>query len=224
MTTFIFDIGGVLKNNTGPWLLYLTIQNFLEKLPEEFNIEELDINLSLIENCSKENMADLEKGEIKTRKFWKRIHKHLPEKFKSYISVEEMRSFWKTLYSNSELVKINKEIQELIIDLKKSGYQLLILSNTIKHHAKCNREERKLFDNFDGAILSCEVGFRKPEIEIYELVLEKFELKPEECIFIDDKEENLIPAKKLGMNTILFNDPLQLKNELTKMGILQQIK
>jgi len=57
----------------------------------------------------------------------------------------------------------------------------------------------------------------KPELAIYRLTLKKLEVNPEESIFVDNKEVNLIPARELGMQTILFQNPEQLKNDLQKI-------
>ena len=54
----------------------------------------------------------------------------------------------------------------------------------------------------------------KPEPEIYSLAVNKLEIKPEECIFVDDKEENLVPANKMGMKTVLAKNPKQIIKEV----------
>jgi HAD superfamily hydrolase (TIGR01509 family) len=48
-------------------------------------------------------------------------------------------------------------------------------------------------------------------------VTEKLNIKPEECVFIDDHEENLVPARQLGMHTILFQSITQMKRDLEKL-------
>ena len=55
---------------------------------------------------------------------------------------------------------------------------------------------------------------RKPDINIYKYVLEKIKKEPEECVFIDDREANLIAPKNLGIKTILFHTREQCENEL----------
>jgi putative hydrolase of the HAD superfamily len=58
---------------------------------------------------------------------------------------------------------------------------------------------------------------RKPELKIYRLTLKKLKVKPEECIFIDDKEKNLKPAKKLGIKTVLAKNPKQVIRDVCKI-------
>ncbi|MBI4162306.1 MAG: HAD-IA family hydrolase [Candidatus Aenigmarchaeota archaeon] len=52
------------------------------------------------------------------------------------------------------------------------------------------------------------------------IALEKAKCKAEECVFIDDKESNLLPAKKLGMRVVLFESPEKLESALGKLGVL----
>jgi HAD superfamily hydrolase (TIGR01509 family) len=67
---------------------------------------------------------------------------------------------------------------------------------------------------FDQSILSFEVWTKKPELDIYKITLQKVWSKAQNSIFIDDLESNLIPAKKLWIKTILFEDCEKLKNDL----------
>lgn len=79
--------------------------------------------------------------------------------------------------------------------------------------------ERGILDIFDPCILSCEVGLQKPGKEIFKLALERANLKPEECVFIDNKEENLIDPKELGFYVILFENNKKTLEELNKLGV-----
>lgn len=67
---------------------------------------------------------------------------------------------------------------------------------------------------FDVTIFSCVVGIRKPERGIYQIALNGLSMQPKEAIFIDDKEENVKGAGEIGINTILFKSPEELKKEL----------
>jgi len=67
--------------------------------------------------------------------------------------------------------------------------------------------------------LSHELGIIKPQNEIYEIAMEKLNVKPKECLLIDDQEDCLKPARKMGMITILFKSLLQLKEKLQKKNI-----
>lgn len=73
---------------------------------------------------------------------------------------------------------------------------------------------------FDGRLVSGEENTRKPHADIYEKLIQKFELKPADSLFIDDNLRNILPAKEMGFQTIHFKDPVQLETELKEMGIL----
>jgi 2-haloacid dehalogenase len=73
---------------------------------------------------------------------------------------------------------------------------------------------------FDGRVVSGEEKTRKPFREFYKLILDRFRLTPQETIFIDDSVRNAKAAEDMGLQTILFQSPPQLKQELIKRGIL----
>ena len=107
----------------------------------------------------------------------------------------------------------------LIESIKEKGYQVLFLSNMSEHVIASNPEAFAFTEHMDGGIYSCHVKCIKPGAEIYEKLFEKYDLKPWECIFIDDTKANVDAAKKLGMKAIRYIDPEQLK-----MNIEQALK
>ena len=68
-------------------------------------------------------------------------------------------------------------------------------------------------------VFSFEVGYRKPEKEIFMIALEKLKLKPEECIFIDDREKFLQTPRELGFKVILFKNYTQFVKDLKERGV-----
>ncbi|HRO69003.1 MAG TPA: HAD family phosphatase [Chitinophagaceae bacterium] len=73
---------------------------------------------------------------------------------------------------------------------------------------------------FDGRVVSGEERTRKPFPEFYQRLLNRYDLKPSETIFIDDNARNVKAAEDLGIRSIHFQSPSQLKEKLTEMGIL----
>lgn len=71
-----------------------------------------------------------------------------------------------------------------------------------------------IFKLLDGQIISSEEMVIKPEPEIYHRLFAKFNLKPEECIFTDDRAENIEGGRRLGMEGIVFTDAKQYEREL----------
>lgn len=92
-------------------------------------------------------------------------------------------------------------------------YHLGVISNANEEYKKY-LEEKDILKFFKTITLSELVGFRKPDKEIFEITLEKMDLKPEETLFIDDMEENIEIAKALKMNTILYENTTQLREQL----------
>ena len=115
--------------------------------------------------------------------------------------------------------KPKREIIRLIKKLKKR-YNIYALTNHTKEWFVYQSAQYHYASLFRGVMTSFEAQSAKPNILIYKKLLQKYSLSPKECIFIDDQEENLLPAKKLGIKTIHFISPKQLKNELKKNGLL----
>ncbi|MBU3102723.1 HAD family hydrolase [Clostridium gasigenes] len=101
------------------------------------------------------------------------------------------------------IIEVDFSIIDVLLNLKKNGKKVCLISNAdiidVKHW-----ENSPLYNLFDGAIFSYEVGYIKPQIEIYNIALNRMKAKPEECIFIGDGgSDELKGAKELGIKTIL---------------------
>ncbi len=106
-----------------------------------------------------------------------------------------------------------------IRELKQKGYQVLVLSNFAhRAHHDC-KDVLDFLDDVDGGILSYQEKTVKPEPEIYQRLLERYGLVPEECVFLDDLEENLAAAAKFGIHTVLFTGKEAAVEELRKLGV-----
>ena len=73
---------------------------------------------------------------------------------------------------------------------------------------------------FEGIVVSGEEMTRKPFPDIYQITLKRFDLKPEQSLFIDDNKRNIEAAKALGIRCIHFSSPQQLEKELKKLNVL----
>ncbi|MBQ5861953.1 MAG: HAD family phosphatase [Alistipes sp.] len=94
--------------------------------------------------------------------------------------------------------------EKLIDELKAAGYKLYVLSNMSREFIDFLRKQ-KVYENFDGDVVSCEVGIVKPMPEIYDLLLKRFNLDPAETIFIDDRKENVDADATKGIATFHFD-------------------
>lgn len=85
------------------------------------------------------------------------------------------------------------------------NYRIGLLSNDVSEWSAYLREKFDLNRFFDCCIVSGDVGLRKPDIEIYKLALKTVGCRAEDCLFTDDRLENLLPASALGMKVVKFN-------------------
>lgn len=195
----IFDLGGVVYTDV--------MKTTYEKTGRKFNIDP-----KLVKEVSRPLRIEWQKNKISSEEFWKQ----LAEKLK-ISDVDSLKKAWDESFF--EISEPNEETIKIIEKLKKNGYKIAVLSNTVEPHVS-HHKERKDYNIFPFVFLSSELGMRKPEKEIYEHAVKTMEVKFEECIFIDDIEVNLATAKKLGMKTILFQSTEQLETELKKLGVL----
>ncbi len=109
--------------------------------------------------------------------------------------------------------KVDGEIIDYIDSLR-PRYQTVLLSNAWDNLRKIFVEKWKIADAFDEIFISAEMGIMKPNPKIYEMVLEKLDVPPEETVFIDDFIQNIEAARKLGMHGIHFQDKDVAMDEL----------
>ena len=104
-----------------------------------------------------------------------------------------------------------------IEELKSRGYQVMYLSNYSDYVKSKSVHALDFIEHMDGGIFSYNVKAIKPDEKIYTELFKHYSLDPHECVFIDDIQENLDTACKLGMKTILFDNYLQAYAELNEV-------
>lgn len=93
---------------------------------------------------------------------------------------------------------------KLIQFFRKNGYRILFLSNYSEYLYEKTKGTLSFIETFDGGVFSFEEKCIKPDKLIYERLLEKYHIAPEEALFFDDREENVRAAEELGIHGILF--------------------
>jgi putative hydrolase of the HAD superfamily len=111
---------------------------------------------------------------------------------------------------------------KLLPELKKQGFKLYYLSNFPLDIFDEVKDGYYFFKYFDGGLISAEVKSSKPDKRIYEILLERFLLKAEECLFIDDIEINVKSAEALGMRGIFTAGSPEISREVE--GALKKSK
>lgn len=118
------------------------------------------------------------------------------------------------------LIKIIQEIFQPVpgmielLQQSKESYVLYMLSNQTAATLPYLEDKYEFFNYFKYSVFSYRVGLAKPHKEIFEYFLKNTGIKPQESIFIDNLEDNLVTAKQLGFNTILFENEKQLQNDI----------
>ena len=107
---------------------------------------------------------------------------------------------------------IYEENLKIALNLKKKGKKIYILSNFPGDQFDNFMKENKFLNEFDDMIISGKVGLKKPDKEIFELAIKKFDCNPNKTLFIDDRPENTEAAQNLGINIITLDDPGKLKD------------
>lgn len=183
--TIIFDIGDVLVSSN--------IEDYLERDPEvpNFIIDEL-VKLWFVDKDEIDDTLNLEEyKEISIKRMGPEFSKYIPKLFK--YNIECVNAFDYTI--------------PMIQDLKSKGYAVYYLSNWSAWTHELLKEAGKFdfLNLMNGGVFSYDAGYRKPDLEIYNILLNKYKIDPKTSIFFDDKKDNIVAANKLGINGYLFD-------------------
>ncbi len=197
----IFDLGGVMVENPAS-----KMKKFLSNV--------LNISERALVDRSSPYIADFQKGLISEEELWKKVT------INPWNQQEFGDSIWKRAIEEAYSPK--KEMFSLINKLKKFDLKIGILSNTEIPVVEFFQDQD--FSMFDEIIYSCLEGLRKPEKEIYLLSINRIGCKPDEIIFVDDREENVIAAKQLGIHGIQFLSSDQVKKDIESITGLNLVE
>jgi epoxide hydrolase-like predicted phosphatase len=192
----IFDMGGV----TIKWS---------DKIVYKHIAEITGMKEDKIEKIANLYMKRFDAGKLTEREFWNIVAKRLHYE-------KGLKGNWLEKYGNH--ANQDEKVFNTIKKLKKSGYTIATITNVIKPHYRYNTKHH-LYDVFDKTFASCQLKIRKPGLLIYIYAIDQLKIKPEECLFIDDRKENVLAAKKVGMQYIIFKNAAQLKKDLRLHGI-----
>ncbi len=104
-------------------------------------------------------------------------------------------------------------------ELKQKGIRVFALSNWPKHIYDQREDKLDFLEFMDGYILSYREHLIKPDPAAFRLLMDRYQILPEESVFIDDRPENIKAAENLGIHGILFYSREQAQEELRKLGI-----
>lgn len=174
----IFDLGNVL--------ISFIPSEFLKKKNYPENIRRTILN----DIFASEEWKRLDNGEITIREAIDSIT------MKSTLKREEIALIFNL---RTEIMFPLDENVRLLPGLKKRGFSLYYLSNFPLDTFEEIKNDYFFFRYFDGGIISSEVKLSKPDVRIFRVLLERYSLNPEECLYIDDLEENVVSAEALKL-------------------------
>ena len=134
---------------------------------------------------------------------------------KNYPDYAEVMQWFMT---HGELMHVKREdVWEKAQKLKEKGYGIYILSNNSQELFEKHTKDAPFISLADGVVVSYQIHITKPDEKIYQYLLDKYNLKAEECIFFDDREENTEAARKLGIEAVTVTSKEFLLDELDKL-------
>lgn len=124
----------------------------------------------------------------------------------------------KWFITHGEFMHVKREdVWEKVHKLKEKGYGIYILSNYSEELFIKHTSDAPFIELADGIVVSYQIHITKPDEGIYKYLLKRYNLKAEECIFFDDREENTEGARKLGINAVTVKSREFLLEELDKL-------
>ena len=160
------------------------------------NVITTEVNAAAFDNLSQAQQEELSNLAIyKNDNFIKTLLGHL--------TVEDCKNRLVELFDENmqdRFLPKKPEMIELLYNLR-SHYNIFFLSDMIE---TTYRYLKDLLDDFDGGVYSYQEHLKKPDEKVFEVLLQRYGLKPEECLFFDDKQRNVDAARKLGLRAEVF--------------------
>lgn len=200
INTIILDIGNVLASFD--YISYMKEKGYEPELIER--IRKATVENPLWKEIDRSDSETIEESLIN------RFIDEDPE------IAKEIRTFLKNSY---EIVKEYDYAPDFIRSIKKGGYPVYLLSNYSRANFRHITDKFEFFKYVDGGVISYEVASVKPEAKIYEALINKYRMIPEEAVFLDDLKVNIEAASRMGFNTIHFKNIDQAVKELRILGV-----
>ncbi len=118
-----------------------------------------------------------------------------------------------------DLVKEYDYSADFVRTLKRNGYKVYLLSNYSRFTFEYAKKIFKFIQYVDGGVISYEVAYTKPEAQIYQALIDKYNIEPTHAVFLDDLQANLEGAKPFGFHTICVKSHEQAVEDLRKLGV-----
>jgi HAD superfamily hydrolase (TIGR01509 family) len=193
-------------SDLGKVIIFFDNHIFFKKIARYSLLSEDEIVAKVYENLELLKLFDT--GKVSPDEFYGRA--------KALLQTEIDQEAFYSLYN--DVFSLNLPVLETLKSLR-PDLRLVLCSNTDVERFGFIRKFFPEILFFDDYVLSYEVGVMKPHPRIYEVAIEKAAAKAEECVFIDDREENIAAARELRLETILLAPDTELERELRLKGI-----
>ena len=124
-------------------------------------------------------------------------------------AIELYRSHWREMLTDEV-----PGMRGLIIELMEKGYELYGLTNWSMETFPEAREHFGILQTIDRYVVSGAEGLVKPDPRLFQVLLDRYQLKAEECLFVDDNPDNVAAAEGMGMQGIVFTGADDLRKRL----------
>ncbi|NQV15463.1 HAD-IA family hydrolase [bacterium] len=190
---FIFDIGGVL--------VQVDSSRTIHKLSKKLAVSEAQIREAIPVSLFNE----YEKGHLNANQFYENLLLNCNSS--KDMDLDTFKEYWQdVLFPKDDVIGFYKAVTE--------DFPAWLCSNTNDMHYDLLIKDFPFMQWGRGGTYSFMVGCMKPDREIYEQAIKKSGFRPEEILFIDDLEANILAGRDHGLNTILFRDVDTLSEEL----------
>jgi len=197
--TILYDLGNVIL----PFNNY-QIAEKLSRAAQRKEFQDPQKLFSYLFDLQKGVINRFDAGKVSPREFFQSIK----ETIGLSLSFDEFVPIW------SDIFVEDQEVSKIILS-QKGRWKLGLLSNTDPLHFNYILSKFSIVKAFDKWILSYEVGFKKPAVEIFQRAIEWASVEPQKILFIDDVKTHIDVAVFLGMHGIHFLSAEQLKEELS---------
>jgi len=195
----IFDLGRVLVQ-----------VDFSRGLLRRFAAENEHSDRQILDQAFRDPMfKKFSRGRLDAETF----HRRLMERFALPVSFTEFKKMWCDIFSPMEGM-------ENLVEQVKARYPIGLLSDIDPLHWQFLTENYPILHHFKNPILSYKIGALKPSPKCYRSAATAVRQPPRFCLFIDDRPINIIGAKRSGMHTIHFKNPIDLSKRLEKLKII----
>jgi putative hydrolase of the HAD superfamily len=203
ITATFWDCGGVLLTNGWD-------HSARCKVAEHFGL-----NFAEFEQRHDQLNDPWERGKITLHQYLEGTVFYVPRKFSEEDFIAKMRAISQILYP--EMIAFVRRLR--VTRTSQAILGIYLLSNESRELMSYRIPQFGLTDMFDAFLVSAYIGLRKPDEDFFQCALNIAQRPPEQCVFIDDREENIAAARNLGIHGVRLEIPQQAIADLSALGI-----